>query len=53
MDKKCHIIDQRGLKMYKKKGKKWTFRTYNTCFLAELGGTPFPPLRKIILPKNP
>ena len=32
-----------------KTGKKWSFRTLNTCFLAgfslaELGGTPLPPL---------
>ena len=32
-----------------RKGKKWSFLTQNTCFLAEfslveLGGTPLPPL---------
>ena len=27
-----------------KKGNKYSFQTYNTCFLAELGGTHLPPL---------
>ena len=45
MDQKGHIIDQKGLKMYEKKTKQWSFLT---CFLAELslaelGGTPTPP----------
>ena len=42
-----------------KKGKKnRVLGNKKTCFVAEfslteLGGTPFPPERKIILPKNP
>ena len=48
MDQKGHIIDQKGLKMYENR-QKMEFWTLNTCFLAgfslaELGGTPLPPL---------
>ena len=47
MDQKGHIADQKGLKMYEKRQKKWSFRTLNICFLAEfflaeLGVTPPP-----------
>ena len=49
MDHKGHLIDQKGLRMYEKRQKKWNFWTQYTCFLAEfslaeLGGTPLPPL---------
>ena len=49
MDQKGHLIDQKGLKMYEKRPKKWSFWTQNTFLLAEfslaeLGGTPLPPL---------
>ena len=44
MDQKGHIIDQKGLKMYEK-DKKWSFACFLAEFsLAELGGTPLPPL---------
>ena len=49
MDQKGHIIDQKGLKLYKN-GNKFSFWTFNACFqvkfsLAELGSTP-PPLNR-------
>ena len=45
MDQKGHIIDQKGLKMYEKKGKKWSFWTqkktvFNGIFLSGIGGYP-------------
>ena len=48
MDQKGHITDQKGLKMYEKKGKEMEFLDLKYLFLAkfslaELGGTPLPP----------
>ena len=48
MDHKGHIIDQKELKMYEKR-KKMEFSDLKYLFLAEfsladLGGTPLPPL---------
>ena len=48
MDQKGYIIDQKGPKIYKER-QKMEFSDLNTCFLAgfslaELGGTPLPPL---------
>ena len=43
MDQKGHVIDQKGLKMYEKRTK-IGFLALKTCFSAELGGTPLPPL---------
>ena len=49
MDQKCHVIDQKGLKMYEKRQKMEFFGSNFFVFLAEfslaeLGGTPLPPL---------
>ena len=49
MDQNGHIIDQIGLKMYEKKAKNGVFGPKIQCSLAEfslaeLGGTPLPPL---------
>ena len=43
MDQKGHIIDQKAQKMYVKR-QKTQFWDIKYLFLAELGGTPLPPL---------
>ena len=45
MDQKGHITGQKGPKM--------EFLDLENLILAELGGTPLPPERKLILPKTP
>ena len=48
MDQKDHIIDQKGLQMYEKRQKMGfsdlKYLLFNGISLAELGGTPLPPL---------
>ena len=49
MDQKGHMIDQKGLKMYKKKSQKigvldLKYLLFSKIFLSGIGGYPPPPL---------
>ena len=53
MGQKGHVMDQKGLKMHEKRQKIRQNLDLKTCFLAEfflaeLGGTPLPPLTEKI-----
>ena len=57
MDQKGHRLDQKGLRMCEKKQKMeflyLKYLLFSGTFLSGIGGTPSPPLWKIVLPKNP
>ena len=57
MGQKGYIMVRKGLKMHEK-GQKLEFLDlknllFSGTFLSGIGGTPSPPLWKIVLPKNP